>query len=164
MAQMHSPVIANKSTLPDGPYRVRITECVEKRNDKAPEKNQFILNIRYTILEGDYRGMYIYENFCTYDPENSQYYQICMRALGELAIACGFEKGRQINDTDDFLNKEVIVTKKTSVSKEGKEYPRYTYSEASNSAPVSGSINFVQGNDVIQQTSNKPFNPSSWDF
>ena len=119
MAQMHGAVTAAKSTLPDGAYRARITECIEKPSDT--KQGAYILSVRFTVQEGDYRGMNFYDSFCTYDPANSDYYRISMQRLGDLAIACGYEKGKQITNTDEFMNREVAVTKKTSPSKDGKE-------------------------------------------
>ena len=114
MAQMHGAVTAVKSTIPYGAYRVRITECIEKPTED--KNDSFTLYVRFTILEGEYRGRFIQDKFLTYDPSNSEYFRICQQKLGDLAIACGHEKGKQITDTDDFLNREIAITKRTSVS------------------------------------------------
>lgn len=149
MAQMHGTVTAVKSTIPDGAYRVRITECIEKPTED--KKDSFTLYVRFTILEGDYRGRFILDKFLTYDPSNSEYFKICQQKLGDLAIACGYEKGRQITDTDEFMNREVAITKKTVLSKDGNEYARYTYNQVNNNIPSSSTPVFVNGDNNAPQ-------------
>ena len=160
MAQMHGAVTAAKSTLPDGAYRARITECIEKPSDT--KEGAYVLYIRFTVQEGNYRGMNFYDSFCTYDPANSDYYRISMQRLGDLAIACGYEKGKQITNTDEFMNREVAVTKKTSPSKDGKEYARYTYSQVNNSVPSSSKPVFVSGDNNTPQRPQTQSSYESW--
>ena len=81
--------------------------CTITKTDMLPtrEGNGRYILIIFKVESGEYKGRKIFQNF-NIENKNEQAVEISKRNLSQLCNALGIES---FSDTDDLLNKEVIV-------------------------------------------------------
>ena len=95
-----------RELIPNGEYVVEVFKSAIADN-KA--KNGKRLNLTFKILEGEYQGKTLKIGYNIVHP-NQQCVDISNGEIEELCIACGFEKGVEVEDTEEFHNIAILGT------------------------------------------------------
>jgi hypothetical protein len=103
--------------LPAGKYKVQISSVVKKENSKNTGEG---LEICFTVITGEYESRRIYEWLNLWH-ENQQARVIARNNLNGI-LASIFLQG--IKDTDELLNKMLVVEAQVKKDQDGKERNR----------------------------------------